>query len=86
MTDQERTETLREMARIRGFRLAKSRRRKRGGDRGKFGLTEIESGKEVLGFGDKGFEASAKDVETFLREQAGDAWLRSARPRRTAKK
>ena len=85
MTDRERTETLREMARIRGFRLVKSRRRKRGGDRGKFGLTEIESGREVLGFGDKGFEASEKDVESFLREQADDAWQRSAKPRRTPK-
>ena len=41
MADQERIEALREMARIRGFRLVKSRRRKRGGDRGKFGLTDL---------------------------------------------
>lgn len=86
MTDQERIEALREMARIRGFRLVKSRRRKRGGDRGKVGLTDLATGREVLGFGEKGFEASAKDIEAFLREQAGDAWQRSARLRRTPKK
>lgn len=78
MTEQERIEALREMARARGFKLVKSRRRKRGGDRGKFGLANAETGKPVLGFGEKGFEATAKDVEAFLREQASAAWEKSA--------
>ena len=83
MTDRERDRALREIARVRGFKLVKSRRRKRGGDRGKFGLADAGTGKEVLGFGDKGLEATAKDVEAFLRDQAGAAWARSVRGRKT---
>jgi len=83
VTDEERDRALREMARVRGFRLVKSRRRKRGGDRGKFGLADAATGKELLGFGDKGFEATAEDVEAFLRDQAGVAWTRSVRGRKT---
>lgn len=75
---EERDRTLREMARVRGFRLVKSRRRKRGGDRGKFGLADAATGKELLGFGEKGFEATGEDIEAFLRDQMGAAWKKSA--------
>ncbi len=83
MTDQERDRALREMARVRGFKLVKSQRRKRGGDRGKFGLADAATGKALLGFGDNGFEATAKDVEAYLRDQADAAWTRSIRTLRS---
>ena len=83
VTDKERADALHEMARARGFKLVRSRRRKRGGDRGKFGLAGAETGREMLGFGEKGLEASAEDIEAFLRDQVGAAWKRSAAGRRS---
>lgn len=71
---------LRDAARVRGFRAIKSRRRKRGGDRGKWGLTDAE-GKKLLGFGDKGFTATPDDLLAYLRDGEETAWKRSLRKR-----
>jgi len=73
----EQDETLREMARHRGLKLQKSRRRKPGGDFGRYGLVDA-AGKAVLGIGDKGFEASAADIEAWLRDAARAKWKSSA--------
>lgn len=68
---------LREMAINRGCRLVKSRRRKPGGDFGRYGLKDARSGKEVLGFGGKGLTATAEEVETFLRGGGEADWKKS---------
>lgn len=69
---------LRAMAEHRGLKLVKSRRRKPGvGDYGKFGLTDAD-GKPLLGISDAGLEASADDVETYLRAGAASTWKASA--------
>jgi uncharacterized cupin superfamily protein len=73
----EQDETLREMARHRGLKLRKSRRRKPGGDFGRYGLVDA-AGKAVLGIGDKGCEASAADIEAWLRDAARATWKSSA--------
>jgi len=72
-----RDETLREAARHRGFRLVKSRRRKPGGDFGKYGLKDA-SGDPVFGIDADGLAASAEEVEDYLRGATSDAWSRSA--------
>lgn len=77
MADRERDEGLREMARHRGFRLVKSRRRKAGGDFGRYGLKSAESGEECLGFGRTGLTASADEIEAFLRQQTATTWKTS---------
>lgn len=69
---------LREMARHRGLKLVKSRRRKPGvGDYGKYGLTDA-AGKALLGMDDDGFTASADDIQDYLRTSAIGTWKQSA--------
>lgn len=71
-------EKLRDMAQHRGLKLLKSRKRKPGvGDYGKFGLTDA-GGKPLLGIGANGLEASAEDVEAYLRAGAAGSWKASA--------
>ena len=77
MAGKERDEGLREMARHRGFRLVKSRRRKPGGDFGRYGLKSAESGEECLGFGKTGLTATAEEIEAFLRQQTATTWKAS---------
>ena len=70
-------EMLREAARARGFRLVKSRRRKPGGDFGRYGLTDLKSGRECMGFGDKGLTGTAEEVLAYLRGGEVASWKRS---------
>jgi ribosomal protein S18 acetylase RimI-like enzyme len=70
-------DALRDMAANRGCRLVKSRRRKPGGDFGRYALKDAKSGKEVFGFGAKGLAATAEEIETFLRGDAVAGWKRS---------
>ena len=87
VTDEEQkaqADALREMARHRGYRLVLSRRRKRGGDRGKFGL-EDASGKKMLGFSVNGFTASADEIEAFLRGGEIATWKGSLKTSGAAK-
>ena len=70
-------DALREMARHRGLTLKASRRRKPGGDFGKFGLTDA-GGKAVLGIGKTGLEASADEIEAYLRDATRATWKTSA--------
>lgn len=77
MADEERDSVLREMATNRGCRLVKSRRRKPGGDYGRYGLKDSTSGKEILGFGRDGLTASPGEIEDFLRGGAAAEWKRS---------
>ena len=74
----ETTEKLREMAAHRGFKLVASRRRKKGGDFGKYGLKDAKGG-EVFGFGKSGLTASAEEIEAHLRGAASSAWSSSAK-------
>lgn len=74
----ERDDELRESARNRGLKLIKSRRRKAGGDFGKYGLTDAE-GKELLGFGKRGLTASAEEVEDYLRGAMRSDWKEAAK-------
>ena len=60
-------DALREMAANRGCKLVKSRRRKPGGDFGRYGLKDAKTGKQVLGFGARGLTATAQEIESFLR-------------------
>ena len=69
---------LRESARTRGLRLVKSRRRKAGGDFGKYGLKDAK-GKELLGFGKAGLTASADEIETYLRGAMRSDWQEAAK-------
>ena len=72
-------DALRDMAANRGCRLVKSRRRKPGGDFGRYGLKDAKSGRELLGFGPKGLTATAEEVESFLRGGATASWKGSLR-------
>ncbi|MDX3909771.1 MAG: GNAT family N-acetyltransferase [Sphingobium sp.] len=72
-------EELREVARNRGLRLVKSRKRTPGsGDYGKFGLTDPQ-GKQLFGFGADGLTADAEDIERYLRSGIADTWRTSAK-------
>jgi ribosomal protein S18 acetylase RimI-like enzyme len=73
----DRDEMLRDMARNRGCRLVRSRRRKPGGDYGRYGLKDAASGKEVFGFGKKGLTATAEEIEAHLRDFAVADWKAS---------
>lgn len=73
----ETTDRLREMATHRGLKLLASRRRKPGGDFGKYGLSDAK-GEPVLGVGKDGVTASADEVEDYLRGAASNAWSKSA--------
>lgn len=84
MADAAGDDALRRMARDRGLKLVKSRRRKRGGDRGRFGLADAETGKPCFGHGEAGLEATAADIEAFLRDRAKAAWRKSVRARPAA--
>jgi GNAT superfamily N-acetyltransferase len=71
-------DALREMAGNRGLKLVSSRIRTPGrGDYGKFGLKDAKTGKEVLGFGKRGLNATAEEIETFLRGGTASAWKSS---------
>lgn len=73
----ERDEALRAMAAHRGFKLVKSRRRKPGGDFGRFGLKDA-GGKPAFGIEDDALTASAEQVEAFLRDATRATWTKSA--------
>jgi ribosomal protein S18 acetylase RimI-like enzyme len=70
-------EALRDMARNRGCRLVRSRRRKPGGDFGRYGLKDAATGKDVFGFGPEGLTATAEEVESFLRGGLAAEWRQS---------
>jgi GNAT superfamily N-acetyltransferase len=72
--DEDPTAELREMAANRGCRLVKSRRRKPGGDFGRYGLSDAKSGKEIFGFGGSGLQASADEIADFLRKRTISTW------------
>ena len=72
-----RDQMLKEMAAHRGFRLVKSRRRKPGGDFGRYGLTDARTGQDCFGIGKNGLEASADEIEDYLRRGAKADWKRS---------
>jgi ribosomal protein S18 acetylase RimI-like enzyme len=73
----EEADALREMAANRGCRLVRSRRRKPGGDFGRYGLKDARTGKEILGFGSKGLAATASEIEDYLRGGAAANWKSS---------
>jgi mannose-6-phosphate isomerase-like protein (cupin superfamily) len=73
----ETTEHLREMATHRGLKLVTSRRRKAGGDFGRYGLND-NAGAPVFGIGEDGVTASADEIEAYLRSSASNAWSKSA--------
>ncbi len=77
MADKERDTMLREMAQNRGLKLVKSRRRKPGGDFGRYGLTDGKTGRECLGFGEDGLTATDAEVEAYLRSGERATWKRS---------
>jgi mannose-6-phosphate isomerase-like protein (cupin superfamily) len=70
-------EDLRAMATHRGFKLVKSRRRKTGGDFGRYGLTDAK-GEPAFGMEGKTLKASAAEIEAFLREAERATWGKSA--------
>ena len=72
-----RDEMLKAMAAHRGLRLVKSRRRKPGGDFGRYGLTDAKTGQDCFGIGRNGLEATADDIEEYLRLGAKADWKRS---------
>lgn len=71
-------EILRESARHRGLKLVTSRRRRPGGDFGKYGLTDA-SGKRLLGFGEDGLTADAAEIEAYLRGAMRSDWREAAK-------
>jgi mannose-6-phosphate isomerase-like protein (cupin superfamily) len=73
----ETTEQLREMAMHRGLRLVSSRRRKPGGDFGKYGL-RAPGGDPVFGMEGKTLTASAEELEAYLRDATRATWSKSA--------
>ena len=80
----ETTDKLREMAAHRGLKLVSSRRRKPGGDFGKYGLHDAK-GVPVFGVEKDALTAGAKEIEDYLRGAASNAWSKSAgsvKPRR----
>lgn len=81
-------DALREMAANRGCKLQKSRRRKAGGDFGRYGLKDAKTDAEILGFGPKGLTATADEIRDFLRSGAVAGWKSSlgaaGRPERPA--
>ncbi|KKC26611.1 GNAT family N-acetyltransferase [Sphingomonas sp. SRS2] len=78
MAADEPIEALREAARHRGLKLVKSRRRKAGGDFGRFGLTDA-SGTPLLGFGTEGLTATVDDITAYLQKGIAATWAESAR-------
>ncbi|UYY76726.1 cupin domain-containing protein [Sphingomonas sp. R1] len=84
----EQDDELRAMATHRGLKLVKSRRRKPGGDFGRYGLKEA-GGAEVFGFGAEGLTADAAAIREFLRGGVRSDWSISVEttpgPKRVAK-
>lgn len=74
----ERNDDLREMARNRGLKLVRSRRRKPGGDFGRFGLTDA-AGKPLIGIGKHGLTATDDEIEAYLRGAASADWAASTK-------
>jgi N-acetylglutamate synthase-like GNAT family acetyltransferase len=72
-------DALREMAVNRGCKLQRSRRRKPGGDFGRYGLKDAKTGAEILGFGPKELTATADEIRDFLRGGAIAGWKSSLR-------
>jgi len=70
-------DALRAMAQNRGCKLVRSRRRKPGGDYGRYGLKDSQTGREVLGFGEDGLTATAEEIERFLRGGLAATWKQS---------
>lgn len=70
-------DALREMAAHRGYRLVASRRRKPGGDFGRFGLKDA-GGEPVFGIEQGALKASGEEVEAFLRDGTRATWAKSA--------
>jgi ribosomal protein S18 acetylase RimI-like enzyme len=70
---------LRDMAANRGCRLVKSRRRKPGGDYGRYGLRDPKTGQDVFGFGAHGLTATAEEIEAYLRGGLAASWKQSLR-------
>ncbi len=69
---------LRALAANRGFRLIKSRIRTPGRkDFGKYGLKDVQSGKEAFGFSRHRLSASADEIEEHLRGLAELGWKAS---------
>ena len=65
---------LRRLAANRGFRLVKSRIRTPGRkDFGKYGLKDVQTGKEAFGFSRHRLTAEAGEIEDYLRGLAGSA-------------
>ena len=73
----ETTDHLREMATHRGLKLVASRRRKPGGDFGRYGLTDAD-GKPVFGTDGDTLSATAEEIEAYLRGATSAAWGKSA--------
>jgi mannose-6-phosphate isomerase-like protein (cupin superfamily) len=73
----ETTDKLREMAGHRGLRLVASRRRKPGGDFGKYGLKDAD-GAPVFGIDKEALAATAEEIEDYLRGATSNAWSKSA--------
>jgi hypothetical protein len=64
---------LRELAASRGYRLVQGRGRVVGKrDYGRYGLEDAQSGRKVMGFGNRGVGASLAEVEHFLDGHAGE--------------
>jgi N-acetylglutamate synthase-like GNAT family acetyltransferase len=72
-----RDEMLKAMAAHRGLKLVRSRRRKAGGDFGRYGLTDAKTGQDCFGIGKGGLEATAEEIEDYLRRGAKADWKRS---------
>jgi N-acetylglutamate synthase-like GNAT family acetyltransferase len=77
MPDRDQDAVLREAARARGFRLVKSRRRKPGGDFGRYGLVDLKNGRECFGFGSDGLTGTVEGVHAYLRGGEVASWKRS---------
>jgi ribosomal protein S18 acetylase RimI-like enzyme len=77
MAEIDRDKMLRDMAENRGCKLVKSRRRKPGGDFGRYGLKDAKTGQEVFGFGDGGLTATPEQIEQWLRGGALSEWKNS---------
>jgi GNAT superfamily N-acetyltransferase len=65
------------MAANRGCRLVKSRRRKPGGDYGRYGLADPKTGRQIFGFSGDGLAATSDEIEGFLRGSAASTWKSS---------
>ncbi|NJB99091.1 MULTISPECIES: cupin domain-containing protein [Sphingomonas] len=69
----EQDDELRAMAAHRGLKLVKSRRRKPGGDFGRYGLKDA-GGAEIFGVGADGLTADAEAIRGFLRGGMRSDW------------